>query len=271
MYKTKTPLFQIPTKIDMPPFQQVAMDLITGLSQHNGKDAILTIVDHRCSRAAIFLPCTTTITGAGIAQLYMDHVYRWFSLPTKIISNWDPWFTSHFGWNLSEKLGIQQNLFTAFHPQTDGISERKNQWVEQYLCLVTSMAPEDWTYWLAIATAVHNNQRNETTGLLPNQILLGYKPKVGPSEQVPSKNKAANDCISIMMEKQKQAIDAINWTARAGYEIPSKYKKGDKVWLKVTNIKMQHQKTKLAPKRYGPFSIIKEISLVTYQIALPAS
>ena len=64
-----------------------------------------------------------------------------------------------------------------------------------------SMAPEDWTYWLTIATAVHNNQKNETTGLSPNQILLGHKPKIGPLEQVPSKNETANDQISIMMER----------------------------------------------------------------------
>ena len=167
-HKKRTPLYRITTDESTLPFQQVAMDLITGLPRHNGKDAILTIVDHGCSRAAIFLPCTTKITGLGIAQLYMDHVYQWFGLPTKIISNRDPRFTSHFGKALTERLGIHQNLYTAFHPQTDGISERNNQWVEQYLRLVTSASPEDWTHWLAIATAVHNNRKNETTDLSPN-------------------------------------------------------------------------------------------------------
>jgi hypothetical protein len=74
-HKTRTPTYRIPTAAHMLPFQQVAMDLITGLPMCRGKDAILTIVDHGCSRAAIFLPCTTTITGAGIAQLYLDNVY----------------------------------------------------------------------------------------------------------------------------------------------------------------------------------------------------
>ena len=84
------PLYHITTNKNALLFQQVAMDLITELPKHNGKDAILTIVDHGCSRAAIFLLCTTKITGLGIAQLYMDHVYRWFGLPTKIISDRDP-------------------------------------------------------------------------------------------------------------------------------------------------------------------------------------
>ena len=94
---TKTPSYQIPTEENARPFQRIAMDLITGLPTIRGKDAILTIVDQGCSRAAIFLPCSTTIMGAGIAQLYHDHVFRWFGLPTKIISDRDPRFTSHFG------------------------------------------------------------------------------------------------------------------------------------------------------------------------------
>ena len=157
-HKTKTPPFRINTTNDALPFQRVAMDLITGLPVHKGKDAILTIIDQGCSRAAVFLPCMTNITGEGIAQLYMDHVYKWYGLPTKVISNRNPRFTSHFGKSLARRLGIEQNLSTAFHPQTDGLSERKNQWVEQYLRLVTSTSPEAWNNWISIATAIHNNR-----------------------------------------------------------------------------------------------------------------
>jgi hypothetical protein len=189
------------------------MDLITGLPKHKGKDAILTIMDHSCSRAAVFLPCTTTITGLGIVQLYMDHIYRWFGLPTKVISDCDPRFTSHFGKSLVQQLKIDQNLSSAFHPQTDGISKRKNQWVEQYLRLVTSTSPEDWTHWLAIATAVHNNRRNEITGLSPNQILLGYKVTLQPGEDAPSNNEVVEMRVQNMKEKRAQVIDAINRTA----------------------------------------------------------
>src|ERR1700747_1622589 len=55
-----------------------------------GKDVILTIVDHCCSQVVVFLPCSSTITGVGIAQLYFDNVYRWFGLPNKVISDRDP-------------------------------------------------------------------------------------------------------------------------------------------------------------------------------------
>jgi len=99
------------------------MDLITGLPPIKGKDTILTIVDQGCSRATIFLACNTTITRPGIAQLYMDHMFRWFRLPIKVISDRDPQFTSHFGKALTKRLDIQQNLSMAFHPQTDRLSE----------------------------------------------------------------------------------------------------------------------------------------------------
>jgi hypothetical protein len=72
------------------------MDLITGLPAVKGKDAMLTIVNQGCSYVAIFLPCSMMIMGLGIAQLYYDHIFRWFRLPTKIISDRDPRFTSHF-------------------------------------------------------------------------------------------------------------------------------------------------------------------------------
>jgi hypothetical protein len=138
----KTPPFHIGTREHMQPFH-IAMDLITGLPQRYGKNAILTIVNHGCSRAAIFLLCSDTIIGPDITQLYLDHVYQWFRLPSRMISDEDPQFTSHFGRALTQKLGIKQNLSTAFHPQTDGLFKHKNQWVEQYLQLVTSMQLKD--------------------------------------------------------------------------------------------------------------------------------
>ena len=126
-HKKHVPLYHIPTEENMPPFQVIAMDLITGLPAQRGLDAILTIVDHGCSRAALFLPCSIHISGAGIAQLYLNHVYPWYGLPRKIISDQDPRFTSHFRKALTKCLGIQQNLSTTGHHQMDGLLECKNQ------------------------------------------------------------------------------------------------------------------------------------------------
>jgi hypothetical protein len=75
---------------------------------------------------------------------------------------------------------------------------------------MTSMAPKDWTHWLAIVMAVYNNHRNKTTSLLSNQILLRYKLSLAPLEKIPSNNEAANNYVTIIMKKCKQAIQAIN-------------------------------------------------------------
>jgi hypothetical protein len=124
---------------------------------------------------------------------------------------------------------------------------------------------------LAIATAVHNNWKNETTGLSPNQILLGYKLMLQPEEDTPSNNEAMETRVQNMKEKRAQPIDAINWVAQTKQLITSQYKLGEQVWLEVTHLKIHHQKMKLKPKRYGPFKIIKEISPMVYQLRLPVA
>jgi hypothetical protein len=104
--------------------------------------------------------------------LYLDNVFRWFGLPQRIISDRDLRFTSHFEQAITAELVISQNLSIAFHPQTDGLLKRKNQWIEQYLRLITANQDE-WSRWLPIATLVHNNSVNSTTGLAPSQLLIG--------------------------------------------------------------------------------------------------
>jgi hypothetical protein len=122
-HKTCTPLYKITVPQDAPPFTQIAMGLITRLPKSRGFDSMLTIVDHRCSWGAIFLPCHATITGPQIAQLYYQHVYPWYGLPLWIISDRDPHFILHFGRALAKELGIEWNLLIAYHPQTDRLSE----------------------------------------------------------------------------------------------------------------------------------------------------
>jgi hypothetical protein len=65
---------------------------------------------------------------------------------------------------------------------------------------VTSANPENWTQWLDIASLVHNNRRNATTGLSPNQILMGYEPTTAPSEAPPSNNETVEQRIQELME-----------------------------------------------------------------------
>src|SRR6266403_235282 len=188
-----------------------------------------------------------------------------------MISDRDPRFTSHFGKALTTKLGISRNLSTAFHPQTDGLSEQKNQWVEQYLRLVTLMDPKGWVDWIALATTVHNNRVNITTGLSPNQILLGYNPILNSEESLRTTNDLIEMRSEAMNQNRRDAIWALNKSSNQNAPPPSQYKPGQQIWLDATHLKLPHQKAKLTPKRLGPFRIIREISPVAYQLALPAN
>jgi hypothetical protein len=169
------------------------MDLITQLPKNGPHDAILTIVNHGCTRAVIFLPCSTTIMGEGIANLYLNNVYQWFGLPKKMISDRDPRFTSHFAKALTQQLRVKQNILTAYHPKTDGLSERKNQWVEQYLHFVTTAQQDDWSEWLAIASLMHNTRINATIKMAPLQALLRYLPRLTAKEHTQSSNQRVED------------------------------------------------------------------------------
>ena len=267
IHRRKTPLYHIPPSPSELPFKVVSMDLITQLPKSGGKDAILTIVDHGCTRAATFLHCMTTITAEGVAQLYMEHVYRWFGLPDKIISDRDPRFTSLFAKALCKKLHIQQNVSTAFHPQTDGLSERKNQWVEQFLRLVARGRQDDWNEWLPLATAVHNKRVNATLGIAPIQALLGYFPLLDPLAPPlttnPKTEDRAEQAATFRQLAQEMLDKAANWTP------PDQFKEGAKVWLEGSNLALPYQTRKLTPKRHGPFTITKQISPVMYKLQLP--
>src|SRR5712672_2414414 len=263
-HRVCTPLYCIPTSEDALPFQQIALDLITGLPPNGPHNSVLMIVDHGCSRAAVFLPCAMTITGPGVAQLYFDNVYRWFGLPSKIISDRDPCFTSHFGRALASKIGAKQNLSTAFHPQTDGLSEQKNQWVEQYLCLIANAQQEDWSQWLTVASAVHNDHVNSTLGVTPIETLLGYRPTLHPDSNVATNNQTAEQRIETLHQKRAQAIAAINKVANQSPLPEGKFKEGDQVWLEASYLKLPYHTPKLAPRCQGPFRISEVISPVAY-------
>jgi hypothetical protein len=120
---TKAMLEPIWAKPEATPFETVAVDFITKLPVSQGYDSILTVTDHDCSKATIFIPCIEEISREETAALYAKHVFTRYGLPTKIISNRDPWFASKFTRELCKLLGIQQNISTAYHLHMDGQSE----------------------------------------------------------------------------------------------------------------------------------------------------
>ena len=109
-----------------------------------GYDSILTITDHDCTKMAQFIPCTEETNAEETAALYAKHTFLSYGLPSKIISDRDPRFASCFTRELCKILGIKQNISTAYHPRTDGQSERTNQWLEQYLRFWVNERQDNW-------------------------------------------------------------------------------------------------------------------------------
>ena len=156
------------------PFQMVAMDFITKLPKSGKYNMILTITDHDCSKAANFIPCNEMIMAEGVAALYLHNMFNQFGTPKKIILDQDTRFTLKLAKELCDQLNIHQNISTAYHPCTNGQSERTNQWLEQYLQFWCDERQDNWHIWLPIAEFAHNSWPGATMGKTPFKLIMGY-------------------------------------------------------------------------------------------------
>jgi hypothetical protein len=169
----RAPLYHLDTFVEEGPFQYVSIDLITDLPPSNKFDSILTIVDQGCSKAAKFISCNKTIDGQDITELYLMHLFPWFGIPKRIISDHDPRFTSHFSKAICKATNIHQNISSAFHLRTDGQSERMNQWIENYLREFVNGQQNNWSTLLPIAKFAHNSWKHKSTKYTSHQLILG--------------------------------------------------------------------------------------------------
>jgi len=248
------------------------MDFITKLPLSGGHDTILTIMDTDCSKASIFIPCHETIDSEGVARLYLNHVVPHYGIPHKIISDRDVRFTSKFSSELCRLLDIKQNLSTAYHPQTDGASERTNQSLEQYLRIFCGTQQDNWHAWLPLAQYVKNSWPSATTKKTPFDLLIGYTPRIHqPTRKtdIPSFQQR----LSLIEETRKAAQEAQYKAQESWITDKPRHKPfsiGTQVWLEGTNLKLPSNITpKLAPRRYGPFKVVSQVLPVAYKLQLP--
>ena len=127
-----------PLSIPSRPWSHVSMDWITNIPPSHYHDAILVVVC-RLTKMSIFIKTTKSMPAPDVAALFVEYVIRIHGLPSNIVSDRDPIFTSHFWRRLLDLLGIHANRSSAFHPQTDGQTERLNFILEQYLCNADSL------------------------------------------------------------------------------------------------------------------------------------
>src|ERR1700756_3603767 len=213
------------------------MDFIVKLPESEGFDTILTITDHDCSKASIFIPCNEEIDAMGVARLYATQVFPHYGIPLKVISDRDPCFASNVMQELCKILGIQQNVSTAYHPQTDGQSERTNQSLEQYLRLYCGSNQKEWADWLPIAQYTRNAWPHSTTKKTPYDLIMGYTPLAHqPTRE--ANIPALEERIQKTEEMRTAAQEAIRKVQEAQTRNTKqpRYEEGQKVWLEATNI-----------------------------------
>ena len=244
------------------------MDFIVKLPLSESYDTILTITD-TFLKASIFIPCNESINAENTAKLYATYILPHYGLPTRIISDRDPHFTSTFSRELCRTLGIAQNISTAYHPQTNGQSERTNQRLEQYLCIFIDYHQQNWASLLTLAQYTLNAWPNTTTKKAPFELIMGHIPRVHQTAR-PFKSPT----IEARMQQMKQARQDTKEVLKkaADLEVPTHfepYQLGDKVWLEGRNLTTTHPTAKLAPRCYGPFPITHVISCTSYQLKLP--
>jgi hypothetical protein len=196
-------------------------------------------------------------------------------LPEEIISDRGPQFASAFTKELNRLLGIRTSLSTAYHPQTDGQTERVNQEIEQYLRLFVNERQDDWYEWIALAEFTYNNRIHSTTHHSPFELDMGQHPRIGTEPRRETRVEAVDQYVQRMKAATEEAKSALRKAAddmarfydRHKQEAPT-YQVGDKVWLDATNITTTRPTKKFDDKWFGPFTIDKIVSRNAYRLKL---
>ena len=252
-------------------FSSISVNLISGLPLSNGFDSVMVVVDHELTKGAIFCSCTKEIDVAGVALLFFCHVFPWFRLHSKVISNKGPQFASTFSQKLTCLLQYNVTLSTAYHLQTGRKTEQVNQELETYLWLFSLNKPEEWSSLLPMVEFSHNAAIYSVTQHTSFTLMLRYEPHAYPplGKTLPSN-----------LEKRLLYLSAAFDNAQAAHKIAqqkmkewittkvSPWKVGDKVWLETTNLHMGGPK-KLQMKRTGPFEVKEVISCTAFCLCIP--
>ncbi|GJR73801.1 putative reverse transcriptase domain-containing protein [Tanacetum coccineum] len=232
-------------------WDKITMDFITKLPKtKSGHDTIWVIVD-RLTKSAHFLATREDYSTERLAKLYIDEIVARHGVPVSIISDRDGRFTSRFWQTLQKALGTQLDMSTAYHPQTDGQSERTIQTLEDMLRACVIDFGGNWDVHLPLAEFSYNNSYHSSIRCAPFEALYGRKcrspvlwAEIGESSLIgPELVQETTDKVVLIKEKLKAARDRQKSYA--------------------------DNRRKLAPRYVGPFEILEKIGPVAYRLRLP--
>ncbi|GKD38170.1 putative reverse transcriptase domain-containing protein [Tanacetum coccineum] len=227
-------------------WENITMDFVTKLPKTaNGQDTIWVIVD-RLTKSAHFLPMREDDPLEKLTRQYLKEVVSRHGVPVSIIFDHDGKFTSHFWQSLHKALGTRLDMSTAYHPQTDGQSERTIQTLEDMLRACVLDFGKSWGH-LPLVEFSYNNSYHTSIKAAPFKALYGRKSSI----------QAARD-------RQKSYADV--------RRKPLEFQVGDKVMFKVSPWKgviRFGKRGKLNPRYIGPFKIISKVGTVAYRLELP--
>jgi hypothetical protein len=255
------------------------MDFVSGLPKTSAShDSIWVIID-RLTKSAHFLAVRTNYSLIRYARLYMQEIVRLHGVPVSIVSDRDSRFVSRFWGSLQEAMGTKLRFSTAFHPQTDGQSERTIQTLEDMLRACVMEFRGNWDEHLPLIEFAYNNSYQATIGMAPFEALYGRKCRsplywdevgerklLGPElvQMTADKVKVIREKMATAQSRQKSYAD--HRRRDLEFEI------GDHVFLKVSpwkGVMRFGKKGKLSPRYIGPFEILERIGNVAYRLALP--
>jgi hypothetical protein len=263
------------------PWEDIAMDFITDLPESADEvtgykyNGILNVVC-RFTKGAEFIPFRKDFTAKQLAEIFKDRIYRYHGIPKTIISDRDKLFTSNFWQTFLAEAGVRRKLSTAYHPETDGQTERTNRTLKQYLRTYCNYKQNNWVSLLPMAQITYNNKVAESTGETPYYALHGKHPNLFERNFPSVKAEAATRTLEemkevhrkmqeIMKKKQLQQNENINKHRKTAPQL----KRGDKVYLLTKNLRTKRPNKGLDHVKVGPFLVKKQNGPVTYTLDLP--
>ena len=264
------------------PWEFVTIDWISKLpkSKEPGTkeefDSILVATD-KLTKFAKFIPYREASDAETLAYWFLKEIVANHGMPEGVISDRDKLLTSKFWQSLMKQLGSQSKMSTAYHPETNGQTERMNQTLEQYLRFYLSYSQDDWVELLPLAQFAVNSAPSETTGITPFEALYGYTPEAyHPAKEDDHPAQSAKQRVELMKEIHKQLREDIRFIAykvakyRDGNRLSAPtFREGDKVFLQRKNLRTTRPSRKLDHKKVGPFKIKRKISEVNFELELP--